>query len=84
MGPCGVSLRVHVGRCVGFSLWGCVSVCGKGLGRAILRGSVVCGGISVCLSSCICTCFYTSVFIKYFIISLIISFIINFYPSTKP
>lgn len=60
-----------------------MSACGKGRGRAILRGSVVCGGISVCLSLCICTCFYISVFIKYFITSLIISFIINFYPSTN-
>lgn len=46
-----------------------MSACGKGLGRAILRGSVVCGGISMCLSLCICTCFYISVFIKYFIMS---------------
>lgn len=46
-----------------------MSACGKGLGRAVSRGSVVCGGISVCLSLCICTCFYISVFIKYFIMS---------------
>lgn len=60
-----------------------VSVCGKDLGREVLRGFVVCGG-SLCVSVFV---YLYSVSISLYlssILCLIISFTINFYPSTKP
>lgn len=64
----GVDLRVYMGLCgvslwkpVGLSLWVCGFACGKGLGREVLRGSVVygeamclCTSVPVCVSMSLC------------------------------